>query len=102
VGAFGANKSQVASVAARRVAIERQALAELRKLRAPAKLALDWQRVVSDTGFMLAWVVRVGDDASLHGATNVGRFRNASYSAARIRLLVAATHAGLKQCAFVL
>jgi hypothetical protein len=102
VGRLGAHKSQVASVASRRAAIERQALAELTKLTPPATLAHDWQSVIAYSRLTLLQVVRLGEYARSHGTKSVERFRTGSSSGARFRLLVAARHAGLKQCAFVL
>lgn len=102
MGAVGADMSQVASVASRRAAIERQALAELGKLTPPANVARDWQRVIMYSRLTLLRVARLAEDARSHGARSVERFRTASSSKVRFRLLVAAEHAGLRQCAFVL
>jgi hypothetical protein len=102
VGAVGVNKAQLASVAARRAVIERQALAELGKLTPPTDMARDWQGVITYSRLTLARVEKLARDAKSHGATSVERFRTGSASAVRFRLLVAARRAGLKQCAFVL
>jgi hypothetical protein len=101
VGRLGADKSQVASVASRRAAIERQALAELTQLTPPAKLAHDWQSVITYSRLTLLRVVRLGEYARSHGARSIERFRTGSSSGVRFPLLVAAEQAGLKQCAFV-
>jgi hypothetical protein len=73
-GAVGANKSQIASIAARRAAIERQALVDLGKLRPPAHVASDWHVVVTYTRLTLLHQARLGEYASSHSASSVSRF----------------------------
>jgi hypothetical protein len=97
----GSSLQQIVASAARRATIERHALSELRQLTPPATAASDWQAILSQTGRALKATEMLARRDK--GASNVASLRRQVelIDKPQLRLLIAATHAGMKPCSLV-
>ncbi len=95
--AKSASLSKLASVAARRAAIEQRALGELGQLRPPGKIAPAWRQVLEYSDAALRQTARLAESTRSNDPSGV-RSLSASSSAWQLRLLVASARSGLKRC----
>jgi hypothetical protein len=89
--------SPLASNAARRAAIEREALAELNALSPPAGKAKPWRTMIEQTNKALADATKLADAARAGNAGELARELTATTST-QFRLLVACADVGAKHC----
>ena len=96
----GASLSQIAASAPRRAAIERAALSKLVRLTPPSALAGEWRTVVLETAAVLRRTMALERLAGAGGSANALR-EQALLNKPQLRLLVAATRAGVRECTAV-
>lgn len=96
----GAKLQEIVASAPRRAEIERAALEKLRRLTPPPAVARDWQTTLVDSERALRNVSKLADSAGSHDAASVHR-QAALVDRPQLGLLVAGTHAGLKQCSIL-
>jgi hypothetical protein len=100
VGDDGASLSEIAAASARRASIERGALDELRKLSPPARVAQYYRRVLEYSQAALQQVVKLAAYARSGDTKGVESAKQAA-GARQLRVLVAASRAGVKHCYLV-
>lgn len=96
----GGALAATATAASRRGAIEQRALGELGKLTPPARLAGDWKKLISASRDSLEHVLELAKDASSNDRKGATRQLAAS-GGPQFPLLVAAVHAGTRDCASI-
>jgi hypothetical protein len=92
------NAHEVELFAAKSVALDEAALAELSRLSAPASLASDWQQILGYTSGLRGDMVKLREDAK-HNDTKPIVALGQSTASLKKKLLAVATRAGFKDCA---
>jgi hypothetical protein len=94
----GANLPAVAAAARRHAAIQQRALSELEQLTPPGKDAAAYRTLIADEQAALLQVVKLGERAQ-SGDSAAARAARTKIEVGGLRLLVAASRAGVKRCA---